>query len=1122
MEISVLPTSTAKGDFKLAFFLNSRFNLIQFLFRITLLFIVWSRLFNTCAKENFLLLFLLPWCHGYFLLLTNESSGQPSCRKQEKMDEVEVECKAGTYPNLDDIVVEDEGPTLLLPCIVCNKTFKPEVLQRHSKVCEKNAHKKRKTFDSFKQRVQGTDLAEFLPFSTVQKKVPHSDKPISPKKASSRWKENHEAFVSAIRAARGEGSDTPGGSGDSRSVLRPPDHEQCPYCERHFGRKAFDRHQEWCREQHSRQPPAPASVQAKERLEARIKYRAPPIKSKRAITREKYSPLVQRKVRQVSPSSSSNYSSATGSATSSAGSSRHTPQSQQEQSNRLSKSGNVTSGRSQSKDSANALGFSRGVVGRSSLRSSQRSAPRPTSPTKQSSGIGKLPASPILRRHSEDSRRVLEKDDIAIASAGLRKLQTRNPLGKHDSKTQDTPKIITEKKNDLCSASTANTPTMHIEINSKQIKDNTNNSKSSKNDLLWSGSYQEEPYDPYASAERQMLELLRSDSACNMSKKQKHESPSPAPSISPMPSPALSPKPSPLETSPTSAFTRYAKELESTETGFQKETYSESPGNPKVNDAINSCGTDDHSTLSEELHKKLSNVPGTQRTELLEESPPDVNQLLPVSKSKSEAPQTVHPVKPQPPPRSNRRLASLPLCNNSIDLVVSGSAMHPLLQSSQSEEAVLKDTESVPYTDFDHRPKTYDLDSKTGKEMIEKGGWFCEKAVFSELDSPIVIDSANGGKIEVLNLENRDDRMRRRETRESREVREITEQESNITDIDNLLEEVVRMQHSVSMLSEVDPSNSKANTMPVNISSARSRRNRAGKMHIEDYLFPAELLERENNNFGTSADTSERSNSVFGSTKSRKSSSKGRRLIEDMLFPQGIDLNANSDYLEDSDVVVSVNALTTMSKPSEELSSKMNAVFSHYPTSPVALTSKAPSVCDNSDSISRPKPMSLSTHSSIRNGCNGGNDKDASSTPMSPMQPLNQSRQSASSRLSADSAYSRSPIPQIRRQGSVGAQDIHRQGAESPQSIISQSLAQSLVLSSSGSESSLPPLSSSLSMKRGNQSKHECVTPSSDIVSATTPLLPKLSKFCHQCGTKFLISVAKFCHECGAARLEIC
>lgn len=70
-------------------------------------------------------------------------------------------------------------------------------------MCEKNVNKRRKTFDSFKQRVQGTDLAEFLPYSTLQRKTSVCEKALSPAKTSSHWKENHEAFVNAIRAARG-------------------------------------------------------------------------------------------------------------------------------------------------------------------------------------------------------------------------------------------------------------------------------------------------------------------------------------------------------------------------------------------------------------------------------------------------------------------------------------------------------------------------------------------------------------------------------------------------------------------------------------------------------------------------------------------------------------------------------------------------------------------------------------------------------------------------------------------------------------------------------------------------------------------------------------------------------
>lgn len=1026
------------------------------------------------------------------------------------MDELEAGSKPGKYPNLDDIIVEDEGPTLLLPCIVCNKTFKPEVLQRHSKVCEKNSSKRRKTFDSFKQRVQGTDLAEFLPYSTLQKKTPVSEKATSPMKKSSHWKENHEAFVNAIRAARGEGPDAIGGSGDSRSMIRPPDHEQCPYCERHFGKKAFDRHQEWCREHHSRHPPVIASSQAKERLEARIKYRAPPIKSKRALTREKYSPLVQRKVRNPSPSNTSNYScSTTGSATSSAGSIRHSPQSQQEQSNRLSR--NSPSGRSQAKDSSSTLGLNRGVAGRTSLRSSQRSSNRPTSPNKRPSGGNKMPASPPQKLCSDESRWGSDnKEDMTITSTSLKKMQIRNQLIKqHDARVLETPLTKPLKKQSQLSSPALNLQTLQIEVQPKETKENANNYKT-KNEHLWSGNQLEEPYDPYASAERQMMELLRSDSACNINQKKK--SPSPAPSLSPMPSPALSPKPSSLETSPTSAFTRYAKELEAENQSL-------------MSNSVNATGKEKNETFSKDGSEVVqAKTAAKAASEINAKS--NLGELHHVAHTNVKSPkgmasQGPHPA-PQPPPRLNKRSSFLPQSKHNLDdLVVSGVGAKRLQLPSSP---VLDFTAGNDNHDLDNRPKTYDLDKKSGNDIPERGGWLndFDQPELIKTEFPPITESSPGAQVDILNLDIKEHGKVRHETRESREIREITEKESGISDIDNLLEEVVRMQHSVSMLSEADPVNVKDSpTLPSTPSSARSRRNRAGKMHIEDFLFPAELLERENNNFRSSVDSASRSNSVFGSTKSRKSSSKGRRLIEEMLFPSGVDLNANTDSNEDGDVVVSANALS-VSYP-EDFLSKVDSFMSHYPSSPVALTSKAPNNSDLNDGLPRPKPMSLSTHSSIRNGCNEGFEVDASSSPISPMQATNQSRQSNSSRLSADSAYSslnrRSPVPQVRRQYPAGMQDI-RHGAESPQSILSQSMTQSLVLSSSGSESSLPPLSNHPS-KRGGRSK-DCDTPSSDIVSATTPLLPKLSKFCHQCGTKFLVSLAKFCHECGAARLEIC
>jgi len=64
----------------------------------------------------------------------------------------------------------------------------------------------------------------------------------------------------------------------------------CPTCNRHFGIRAYDRHVAWCKDRITQVSVNPAVNLAKERLEARIRYRAPTLKSRRTVTREKYSP----------------------------------------------------------------------------------------------------------------------------------------------------------------------------------------------------------------------------------------------------------------------------------------------------------------------------------------------------------------------------------------------------------------------------------------------------------------------------------------------------------------------------------------------------------------------------------------------------------------------------------------------------------------------------------------------------------------------------------------------------------------------------------------------------------------------------------------------------------------
>lgn len=51
----------------------------------------------------------------------------------------------------------------LEPCPICTRKFVPDSLAKHVGICEKMAMKKRKVFDSSRQRIEGTELAGYRP-----------------------------------------------------------------------------------------------------------------------------------------------------------------------------------------------------------------------------------------------------------------------------------------------------------------------------------------------------------------------------------------------------------------------------------------------------------------------------------------------------------------------------------------------------------------------------------------------------------------------------------------------------------------------------------------------------------------------------------------------------------------------------------------------------------------------------------------------------------------------------------------------------------------------------------------------------------------------------------------------
>ncbi|XP_011347401.2 uncharacterized protein LOC105285127 isoform X2 [Ooceraea biroi] len=180
-----------------------------------------------------------------------------------------------------------DEPPILLPCAVCGRTFSPDSLERHIEICSKNRSKKRRPFDSAKQRLQGTELAEFLPKQETRR---HQDIKNFDRIS---WKKKHDDLLRTIREARGEIINSPKQSDSlilSGAPTRANEKGTCPTCNRHFGLKAYDRHVAWCKDRITRVSVNPATNLAKERLEARIRYRAPTLKNRRAATREKYSP----------------------------------------------------------------------------------------------------------------------------------------------------------------------------------------------------------------------------------------------------------------------------------------------------------------------------------------------------------------------------------------------------------------------------------------------------------------------------------------------------------------------------------------------------------------------------------------------------------------------------------------------------------------------------------------------------------------------------------------------------------------------------------------------------------------------------------------------------------------
>uniref|UniRef100_A0A2A4K924 C2HC/C3H-type domain-containing protein n=1 Tax=Heliothis virescens TaxID=7102 RepID=A0A2A4K924_HELVI len=130
-------------------------------------------------------------------------------------------------------------------CAVCGRHFAPDRIDKHQDICRKANAKKRKPFDALKHRLAGTEAEPFISKLRKGPANPASNTKVN-KPLNSNWRQKHEEFIAAIRAAKQVQAHI--SAGGKLSDLPPPppsenpDYVQCPHCGRRFNQQAAERH----------------------------------------------------------------------------------------------------------------------------------------------------------------------------------------------------------------------------------------------------------------------------------------------------------------------------------------------------------------------------------------------------------------------------------------------------------------------------------------------------------------------------------------------------------------------------------------------------------------------------------------------------------------------------------------------------------------------------------------------------------------------------------------------------------------------------------------------------------------------------------------------------------------
>lgn len=140
------------------------------------------------------------------------------------------------YPTYDVDSNEQDGEDLV-ECPLCNRRFAADRIAKHQTVCKKIATNPKKVFDASKQRLAGTEAAQF--YNKNKQKSQHA----APK---SNWRQTHEDFIKSIRNAKkvtvhmakgGKASDLP-----PPPPSLNPNYVYCQHCDRRFNPEVAERH----------------------------------------------------------------------------------------------------------------------------------------------------------------------------------------------------------------------------------------------------------------------------------------------------------------------------------------------------------------------------------------------------------------------------------------------------------------------------------------------------------------------------------------------------------------------------------------------------------------------------------------------------------------------------------------------------------------------------------------------------------------------------------------------------------------------------------------------------------------------------------------------------------------